>query len=106
MGEGRGRAPPRAGGQAGGGRASSRSTCRRPARGRARPARSGRTASHKCPLPWRMGNMAEKSAGKRARELNEQIRYIMYAVFRVRTGVGDGREALATEVDALLDQLA
>jgi chlorite dismutase len=49
--------------------------------------------------------MAEKSAGKKARELNELIRYVMYAVFRVRTPVGDDREALADELQTLLDQL-
>jgi chlorite dismutase len=50
--------------------------------------------------------MAEKSAGKKARELNDEIRYVMYAVFRVRSSVGDAREELAAEVDGLLDQLA
>ena len=45
-------------------------------------------------------------SGKKARELNEQIRYIMYSVFRVRTPVGDERDALTAEVTALLDQLA
>src|SRR3954470_3001370 len=50
--------------------------------------------------------MAEKSAGKRARELNDEIRYVMYAVFRVREAVGEAREPLAAEVDGLLDQLA
>ena len=52
------------------------------------------------------GPVAEKSAGKRARELNNEIRYVMYAVFRVRGGVGDAREALAAEVDGMLDQVA
>ncbi|HEU5033641.1 MAG TPA: hydrogen peroxide-dependent heme synthase [Mycobacteriales bacterium] len=47
-----------------------------------------------------------KNAGKRARELNDVIRYIMYSVFRVRTPLGDDREQLAQEVDTLLDQLA
>jgi chlorite dismutase len=51
--------------------------------------------------------MAEvKSAGKRARELNDEIRYVMYSVFRVRASVGDSREAVAGEADALLEQLA
>ena len=49
----------------------------------------------------------EKSRGKRAKELNELVRYVMWSVFRVRSGVtADGREALAAEVEALLDQLA
>src|SRR3954453_17440749 len=46
------------------------------------------------------------SQGKKARELNELIRYVMYAVFRVRTPLGDDRDAVAAEVDDLLDQLA
>ena len=46
-------------------------------------------------------------AGKKARDLNEVIRYIMYAVFRVRSPLGpDDRDAQAAEVDALLEQLA
>jgi hydrogen peroxide-dependent heme synthase len=78
-----------------------------PASATASPARTIRT--HRiCPVSPTVdnGGMAEKSAGKRARELNQEIRYIMYAVFRVREGVGEAREALATEVDTLLDQLA
>ena len=52
----------------------------------------------------------EKSTGKKARELNELIRYVMYSVFRVRTPLGDdrgagGREDVAREVSELLDQL-
>jgi chlorite dismutase len=47
-----------------------------------------------------------KSDGKKARELNELIRYVMYAVFRVRTPIGDDREAAAAEVDVLLEQLS
>src|SRR3954454_5000304 len=49
----------------------------------------------------------EKSVGKRANELNELIRYVMWSVFRVRTGISPaGRDAMAGEVDTLLDQLA
>jgi peroxiredoxin len=48
----------------------------------------------------------EKSVGKRARELNELIRYVMYAVFRVRQPLPDDRSATAGEVGELLDQLA
>ena len=46
------------------------------------------------------------TTGKKARELNETIRYVMYAVFRVRDGLGDDREALTAEVEALVEQLA
>jgi chlorite dismutase len=45
--------------------------------------------------------------GKAARELNDVIRYTMWSVFRVRTGLGElDRPALAAEVDALFEQLA
>src|SRR3954469_13456518 len=71
----------------------------------ARRRRIGRTACAQSPSVEN-GPMAEKSAGKRARELNDEIRYVMYAVFRVRDAVGDGRDRVAAEVDALLDQLA
>jgi chlorite dismutase len=48
-----------------------------------------------------------KRDGKRARELNELIRYVMYAVFRARPGLApDRRDTLAAEVDGLLEQLA
>ena len=47
------------------------------------------------------------SAGKRAKELNQLIRYVMYAVFRVRDGLPDGeRDAMGDELAQLLDQLA
>jgi hydrogen peroxide-dependent heme synthase len=48
----------------------------------------------------------DRSKGKQAKELNELIRYVMYAVFRVRTPVGDDRAGLSTELDELLEQLA
>jgi peroxiredoxin len=51
------------------------------------------------------GLMAATKGGKKARELNELIRYVMYAVFRVRTQVEDDRDALGAEVQTLLDQL-
>ena len=48
-----------------------------------------------------------KSVGKRANELNELIRYVMWSVFRVSSRISsDARDAMAAEVDALLDQLA
>jgi len=47
----------------------------------------------------------EKSTGKKARELNELIRYIMYSVFRVSAPLGDEREAAGTEVTELFEQL-
>jgi peroxiredoxin len=48
----------------------------------------------------------DKTPNKKARELNELIRYVMYSVFRVRTSVGDARAPFAAEVQSLLDQLA
>jgi peroxiredoxin len=45
--------------------------------------------------------------GKRARELNEAIRYTAWSVFKVVRPLGDGdRTALVTEVDELFEQLA
>jgi len=52
--------------------------------------------------PGRPGN-----AGKRANDLNDTIRYVMWSVFRVREPLGEAsREPLATEVQELFDQLA
>ena len=48
---------------------------------------------------------AARSKGKQAKELNELVRYVMYAVFRVRTPVGDDRAAISAELDDLLAQL-
>jgi chlorite dismutase len=49
----------------------------------------------------------QPSAGKRAKDLNETIRYVMYAVFKVRTGLADGdREAAGSELEQLVGQLA
>ena len=45
--------------------------------------------------------------GKRARELNEQIRYTMWSVFRARDPLGDApRAPLVHEIDALFEQMA
>ncbi|HEX7353349.1 MAG TPA: hydrogen peroxide-dependent heme synthase [Mycobacteriales bacterium] len=44
--------------------------------------------------------------GKQARELNEQIRYTMWSVFRLARPLGDeGRDGLAAEVTELFEQL-
>jgi hydrogen peroxide-dependent heme synthase len=49
----------------------------------------------------------ESNAGKRAKDLNDTIRYTMWSVFRVHTPLGDGdRGPLVSEVDDLFDQLA
>jgi hydrogen peroxide-dependent heme synthase len=44
--------------------------------------------------------------GKRARELNEVIRYTAWSVFRAERPLGEDRSATAAEASALLDQLA
>jgi hydrogen peroxide-dependent heme synthase len=45
--------------------------------------------------------------GKRARELNESIRYTAWSVFKIARPLGDGdRSRLVTEVDSLFEQLA
>jgi chlorite dismutase len=46
------------------------------------------------------------STRPKARDLNEVIRYTMWSVFRVRDRLPEDRATLATEVDALIDQLA
>src|SRR3954451_15491584 len=49
----------------------------------------------------------QRSIGKRANELNAQIRYTMWSVFRLARPLGDdGRTAAAYEVQALFDELA
>src|SRR5580698_9828166 len=49
---------------------------------------------------------AEHSAGKRAKELNDTISYTVWSVFKVRTSLPtDGREAMAEELGALVEQL-
>jgi chlorite dismutase len=60
-----------------------------------------------------MAGTNENPAGQRpkARDLNELIRYTMWSVFRVRGDApldadGPGREALAAELEGLLDQAA
>ena len=52
--------------------------------------------------------MAEqKSAGKRARDLNDTIAYTMWSVFKVTDRLPvDGRDAIADDLGALVDQLA
>jgi chlorite dismutase len=45
-------------------------------------------------------------SGKRARELNDVIRYTAWSVFQVRDSLGEGdRQPLAAEVDELFEQL-
>ena len=42
----------------------------------------------------------------KARDINQVIRYTMWSVFRLRDRLPEDRAAVASEVDALLDQLA
>jgi chlorite dismutase len=51
--------------------------------------------------------MAQRPTGKRARELNDQISYTMWSVFRVRSPlVPGGRDTVAAELEQLIEQLA
>jgi len=50
--------------------------------------------------------MAGKTGGKKARELNDVIRYVMYAVFRVRTPLRDGRDKMVSDLQLLVAQLS
>jgi hydrogen peroxide-dependent heme synthase len=54
------------------------------------------------------GPMSEhQSAGKRARELNETISYVVWSVFKVRTSLPpESREAMGQELDQLVEALA
>jgi chlorite dismutase len=51
--------------------------------------------------------MADRhSPGKRSNELNDTIAYVVWSVFKVRSPLPvDGRDAIATELDGLLEQL-
>jgi chlorite dismutase len=50
---------------------------------------------------------AERSVGKRAKELNDTIRYVMWSVFAVDDPIGEApRKPLAEEVAGLFEQLA
>jgi chlorite dismutase len=55
-----------------------------------------------------MSAAQEKSVGKRARDLNEVIRYTMWSVFRLRDGqpLPEDRSGWAEEVEELFEQLA
>ncbi|SFC37250.1 hydrogen peroxide-dependent heme synthase [Streptomyces aidingensis] len=46
------------------------------------------------------------NAGKKAKDLNEVIRYTLWSVFRLRDGLPEDRTPLADEVTALFAQLA
>ncbi len=52
--------------------------------------------------------MAERrSAGKKAKDLNQVISYTMWSVFKVKSALpAESREPIATELEQLIDQLA
>src|SRR5690606_22887306 len=52
------------------------------------------------------GAGAGANAGKRAKDLNEVIRYTLWSVFRLRDALPEDRSALATEVEELFARLA
>ncbi|HWC35929.1 MAG TPA: hydrogen peroxide-dependent heme synthase [Mycobacteriales bacterium] len=49
---------------------------------------------------------AQRSAGKRAKDLNEVISYTMWSVFKVKNALPTAREEIATELEQLIEQLA
>lgn len=53
-----------------------------------------------------MGAMSEKLTPAQMREINETIRYSMWSVFSSVTPLGDDREPLSDELEALLTTLA
>ncbi|TDC63129.1 hydrogen peroxide-dependent heme synthase [Streptomyces hainanensis] len=53
-----------------------------------------------------MTTAPEKSAGKRAKELNDTIRYTLWSVFRLREPLPEDRSGQADEVTELFEQLA
>ncbi|GAA3867658.1 hydrogen peroxide-dependent heme synthase [Streptomyces sedi] len=53
-----------------------------------------------------MTNAPEKPTGKRAKELNDTIRYTLWSVFRLRDALPEDRSGLADEVEALFERLA
>ncbi|WP_049565180.1 hydrogen peroxide-dependent heme synthase [Streptomyces sp. SBT349] len=53
-----------------------------------------------------MTSASEKPVGKRAKELNETIRYTLWSVFRLRDVLPEDRTGFSAEVEDLFSQLA
>lgn len=53
-----------------------------------------------------MTESTEQATKKKARDLNQVIRYTMWSVFKLRSALPEDRSALAAEVDGLFEQLA
>ncbi|GLW52579.1 hydrogen peroxide-dependent heme synthase [Kitasatospora phosalacinea] len=53
-----------------------------------------------------MTESTEQPVKKKARDLNQVIRYTMWSVFKLKDALPEDRTALAAEVDALFEQLA
>ncbi|WP_035794135.1 hydrogen peroxide-dependent heme synthase [Kitasatospora mediocidica] len=53
-----------------------------------------------------MTDSAEQATKKKARDLNEVIRYTMWSVFKLKDALPEDRSGLAAEVDELFEQLA
>ncbi|MFD8481927.1 hydrogen peroxide-dependent heme synthase [Kitasatospora sp. NPDC059673] len=53
-----------------------------------------------------MTESTEQPVKKKARDLNQVIRYTMWSVFKLKDGLPEDRSALVAEVDALFEQLA
>ncbi|MBM9507370.1 hydrogen peroxide-dependent heme synthase [Actinacidiphila acididurans] len=64
------------------------------------------TASDATPGTPGTGTAKAPNAGKKAKDLNEVIRYTLWSVFRLRDVLPEDRSGLVTEVEELFDQLA
>ncbi|MGW4384889.1 hydrogen peroxide-dependent heme synthase [Kitasatospora sp. NPDC004531] len=53
-----------------------------------------------------MTDSTEQPVKKKARDLNQVIRYTMWSVFKLKDGLPEDRSSLVAEVDALFEQLA
>ncbi|OKJ06750.1 hydrogen peroxide-dependent heme synthase [Kitasatospora sp. CB01950] len=53
-----------------------------------------------------MTESTEQPVKKKARDLNQVIRYTMWSVFKLKDGLPEDRSALVAEVDALFEQLS
>lgn len=52
------------------------------------------------------GPASRSVSGKQARELNDVVRYTMWSVFAAQLPLGDDRDGMAGELDALVEQLS
>jgi chlorite dismutase len=67
---------------------------------------SDSTASATTPDPSGTASAKAPNAGKKAKDINDVIRYTLWSVFRLREVLPDDRTGYATEVEELFAQLA